>query len=81
MGVTIGLATGVGLLLVYSSWAFPREVDRQRRTSPLASLPGRAGLRDTSIGTLLALCGGAALLAGLVCPTRTERFPYIRAVV
>lgn len=75
MGVVLGLAAGIGLLLVYTWWVFPRERERVRRGSFLPSLLARAGLTDASPGSVVGLCAGSALLAGLAVQMVSRTWP------
>ncbi len=74
MGVLVGLGVGVGLVLVWSSFALPRRAPRVRRQrSRLSELLARAGLGHVSRSSFLALClvlGGAGVLVMQVV-TRT----------
>ena len=65
MDVVLGLAFGVGVLLVYSAFVFPPRPRSGRRRLSLARLLDRAGVRGTSPGAVLALCGASALTAGV----------------
>jgi tight adherence protein B len=74
MGVLVGLGLGVGLLLIWSSYAVPRRGPRVGRPrSRLAEILVRAGLVHVSISSFLALCavlaGSAALLMEVVTGT------------
>jgi tight adherence protein B len=74
MGALIGLGLGVGLLLVWSSYAVPRRSRRAgERPSRLAELLARAGLGHLSTSSFLAMCGvvggAVALFAEVVTTT------------
>jgi tight adherence protein B len=74
MGVLVGLGVGIGLLLVWSSYAVPRRPRRTHRyRSRLADPLARAGLAHVSISSFLALCvvlgSAAALLMEVVTST------------
>jgi tight adherence protein B len=66
MGVLVGLGVGVGLLLVWSSFALPRRPARVRRArGRVGELLARAGLGHVSPSAFVVLCvvcGVAALL-------------------
>lgn len=67
MGVVLGLSTGIGLLLVYLALVFPRGPGRVREEpGRLTDLLTRAGVPAISPRGVGAVCGGAALLAGVV---------------
>ncbi|WP_121254865.1 type II secretion system F family protein [Nocardioides ferulae] len=67
MGALLGLTTGLGLLLIWSAFFLPRDVQRERRTDGrLTVLLARAGMSNVSARSLLALCLGCAAGAGLV---------------
>jgi tight adherence protein B len=72
MGTLVGLGVGIGLLLVWTAFAFPPPV-RQRRTPQLVELLQRAGIGSVSpasFGFLCALCGiGAFVVILLVSET------------
>lgn len=67
MGVLLGLGLGVGLLLVFSAFAWPRR-PRQgpRPAGRLSRLLASAGLPQVSATSLVALCAVLAGVAGLV---------------
>jgi len=76
VGTLVGLGVGVGLLLVWSSFAFPRE----RRTAAagpgvLATLLNRAGAPGTSAGGVVALCVVGALISGLTIQVISRTLP------
>jgi tight adherence protein B len=66
MGVLVGLGVGVGLVLVWSSFAMPRRAQRSRRhESRVRVLLARAGLGHVSSSSFVVLClvlGSAAAL-------------------
>jgi tight adherence protein B len=74
MGALVGLGFGVGLLLIWSSYAVPRRGPRvDPRRSRLGELLARAGLVQVSVSSFLSLCalltGAAALLMEVVTST------------
>ena len=66
MGVVVGLGLGIGLLLVWSAFALPRQAPRVRRGgSRLTERRARAGLGHVSSSAFLVVCvvtGFSALL-------------------
>ena len=67
MGALVGLGVGVGLMLVWSAFALPRQPRRQtREQGRLAHQLARAGLGDVPVAGFLCLCAGCGLLAALV---------------
>lgn len=57
MGALVGLGVGVGLLLVWSAFALPRQPRTPTATSTaLGRLLGRAGLGDVTSASVLSLC-------------------------
>jgi len=67
MGALVGLAVGVGLLLVWSAFAMPRAPRRpSRHESRTAQLLARAGLQQVTPSAFVTLCLTSGLLAGLV---------------
>ena len=57
MGALVGLGVGVGLLLVWSAFALPRQPRTSAPTSTaLGRLLGRAGLGDVTAASVLSLC-------------------------
>ena len=57
MGALVGLGVGVGLLLVWSAFALPRQPRTSTPTSTaLGRLLGRAGLGDVTSASVLSLC-------------------------
>jgi tight adherence protein B len=74
MGALVGLGLGVGVLLIWSSYAVPLRGPRvDPRRSRLGELLARAGLVQVSVSSFLALCavlaGAAALLMEIVTST------------
>ena len=65
MGAALGLALGVGLVLVLSSWAVPRERRPASGPGRLARLIAAAGLTGVTPAGVLAAAAGSAALAGL----------------
>ena len=74
MGLVLGLAVGVGLLLVYWSLVFPR-AQLPPRPSRFADLLRSAGLQNTSTTGVLGLCLGAGLTAGLAVQVVSRTWP------
>ena len=64
MGALVGLGVGVGLLLVWSSFAVPRRPRTERRTGRTAELLARAGLGEVSITGFLVLCVACGVVTG-----------------
>lgn len=57
MGALVGLGVGVGMLLVWSAFALPRQPRASTPTSTaLGRLLGRAGLGDVTSASVLSLC-------------------------
>lgn len=74
MGALVGLGVGIGLMLVWSSFALPRSPRAEVRTpSGLARLLGRAGLADVTPTGVLTLCAVlfAVVLAVVQAVSRT----------
>jgi tight adherence protein B len=66
VGLAVGLAAGVGLLLVWLSLSSPAAAPRTATPGRLRQLLDRAGLAGTSTAgllTVVAVCGGVAFLA------------------
>lgn len=64
--MVVGLGVGIGLLLIWCAFVFPRSERRPvRRTAPLATLLRRAGVSGTSPRAVVLLCVGSAAVAGL----------------
>lgn len=74
MGVVLGLGVGVGLLLVYWSFASPQR-ERPERGPSRETLLRRAGLTGTSTGGVVALCLGSGATAGLVVQVISRTWP------
>ena len=73
MGVVVGLALGIGLLLVWSAFALPRPAPRvRRRGARLAQLLARAGLGHVSSSAFLTLCAVTASSTLLVMQVMTR---------
>ena len=76
MGVVVGLGVGIGLLLVWSSFALPRRTPRVRRHDSRASeLLARAGLGHVSSSAFLTLCIVVGSSAALVMQVVTRTPP------
>lgn len=75
MGAVVGLSTGLGLLLVFWALVAPPDVVRRPRPSRLRELLARAGLSQTSPGSVVAMCCGAALVAGLALQVISRTVP------
>ena len=64
MGALVGLGVGVGLLLVWSAFALPRQPRASTPTSTaLGRLLGRAGLGDVTSASVLSLCAALFVVA------------------
>lgn len=68
MGAVVGLGMGVGLLLVWSSFALPRRSGPAGPRAPgrLARMLASAGLAEVPAAGLVLLCGGSAVVTGVV---------------
>ncbi len=75
MGAVVGLSTGLGLLLVFWALVAPPDVVRRPRPSRLRELLARAGLSQTSPGSVVTMCCGAALVAGLTLQVISRTVP------
>jgi tight adherence protein B len=76
VGVVLGFSTGIGLLLVYLALVFPRPPGGPPAgTGRLARLLSRAGAPGTSPRGVLAVCAGAALLAGVAVHVLSRTLP------
>jgi tight adherence protein B len=76
MGALIGLGVGVGLLLIWSSYAAPRRSGQvSRRRSRVAELLARAGLGHLSVSSFAALCGVLGVAATLLMQVVTSTPP------
>lgn len=79
MGAVIGLALGVGIVLILSSWAVPRQqaaAIRSRRLPALIAAAGLAGLRP---GGVLAASAVSAAVAGLAIQALSGTAPVALA--
>ena len=65
-GLLLGLAMGVGLLLVLVALTGPERTGRPGRTGRLARLIGEAGLTGVTVGGLVGTCALTGLLAGIL---------------
>ena len=64
MGALVGLGVGVGLLLVWSAFALPRQPRASTPTSTaLGRLLSRAGLGDVTSASVLSLCAALFVVA------------------
>jgi len=77
VGVVVGLGVGVGLLLVWSAFALPRQPGPRpaRPAGRLSRLLAAAGMVEVSATGLLALCALAAVLVGVVAQVITRTPP------
>jgi tight adherence protein B len=76
MGVLVGLGLGVGLLLIWSSFAVPRRSPRVRQhRSRVAELLARAGLGHVSSSAFLVLCLATGCSATLMVQVVTRTPP------
>lgn len=76
MGALVGLGVGVGLLLVWSSFALPRTPSvGVRRPGPVRRRLSAAGLDDVSASAFVALCAACGLLAALVVQVASRTPP------
>ena len=72
MGALVGLGVGVGLLLVWSAFALPRQPRTSTPSSTaLGRLLGRAGLGDVTSASVLSLC---AVLFVVFCPLAVHAY-------
>lgn len=65
MGAAVGLAVGVGLVLVLSSWALPRQQSASTRDGRLTALVAASGVAGLRPGGVLAAAGFSAAVAGV----------------
>jgi tight adherence protein B len=79
MGVVLGLGLGVGLLLVYWALVSPRGPQPPRGPSRLDLLVQRAGLAGMSSISVLALCLGVSVAAGLLVQVVSRTWPVSTA--
>jgi tight adherence protein B len=76
MGVLVGLGVGVGLLLVWSTYAVPRRAPRSgTNPSRLGELLARAGLAHVSASSFVAMCGVIAAAVALLAEVATTTPP------
>jgi tight adherence protein B len=77
VGAVVGLGVGVGLLLVWSAFALPRQAGPRPARPPgrLARLLAGAGLSEVSVTGLVLLCALAAVLVGVVAQVVTRTPP------
>ncbi|HET7735826.1 MAG TPA: type II secretion system F family protein [Nocardioidaceae bacterium] len=68
MGLVVGLASGVGILLIWSAFSSPVSVGvtAAPRADRLRDVLDRAGLESTKVRSFVLVCMGSALLAFLV---------------
>jgi tight adherence protein B len=85
MGAVVGLGLGVGLLLIWSSFALPRRPGPRAARPPgrLSRLLASAGLAEVSATGLVLLCLVAAVVVGVVAQliTRTAPIAVVFAVM
>lgn len=79
MGLVVGLGVGIGLLLVWSAFAFPRRARSATRSRRLARLLGRAGVPGTSPGGVVAVCAACGLVAGAAIQAISGTVPVAMA--
>ena len=75
MGVALGLAAGIGMVLVYSWWVFPAQPSGVRKPPRLTSLLARAGLSGTTPAAVMTSCGISAVVAGLAVHAVSRTWP------
>ena len=75
MGALVGLAFGIGCLLVWSAFRSPRPAVAASKESGTRRLLAEAGLRDVAPRSLAALCAGGALLATVLVLGLTRTVP------
>lgn len=75
MGAALGLALGVGLVLVLSAWASPRERRPAAGPGRLARLIAAAGLTAVTPTGVLVAAVGSAVLAGAAIQAFTGTLP------
>lgn len=81
MGALLGLGAGLGLLLMYSAFALPREPPTAGRgPGRVEALLVRAGVPELTASRFLVLCAGGGLLGGLVAQLATGTPPVAVAV-
>lgn len=84
MGALVGLGVGVGLLLVWSAFALPRQPRTSTPTSTaLGRLLGRAGLGDVTSASVLSLCAVLFVVAFVLVQavSRTAPVAFVFAVM
>lgn len=76
MGALVGLGAGLGMLLIYSAFALPRDPRvGGRERSRVDALLARAGVRNLTASRFLVLCGGCGLACALVVQVATRTPP------
>ncbi len=76
MGVVVGLGVGVGLLLIWSAFALPRQTERAvERPGRVERLLVGAGMAEVSAAGFVVLCAGSALVVLLVAQVVTRTPP------
>lgn len=75
MGALIGLATGLGLTLIWSAFALPRRPRDSSRRRPGGQLLARAGLSDVTPNGLVLLCAALALITFVVIQAVSHTLP------
>ena len=76
MGAVVGLGLGIGLLLVWSAFAVPRQPrTAPRRPGPLARRLQAAGLAHVSGSSLLVLCGVLGIAVAFLLQVLTRTAP------
>lgn len=75
MGALVGLGFGIGLLLVWSAFALPREARGPREPGRLPRLLAEAGLGDIRPASLALLCGACGITVGLVVQVLSGAWP------
>ncbi|MFT3874737.1 MAG: type II secretion system F family protein [Nocardioides sp.] len=79
MGALIGLGVGLGLLLVWSAFALPRQPRRSTHTSAVSRLLATAGMSGVSSASLVALCLGLAVVAAVAIQAVSRTLPVALA--
>lgn len=75
MGALIGLAAGLGLMLIWSAFALPRRPRESSRRRPGAHLLARAGLPEVTPTGLGLLCAALAVVAFAVIQAVSRTLP------
>ena len=75
MGVVVGLGVGVGLLLVWTSFAVPRRPTKQGEPSALRRRLDRAGLVALSVQALVGLCVSLFVVGFLAVQVLSRTLP------